>query len=290
MGARPTWKGSLKLSLISVPIRVFPATNSGSDVSFHQIHRKCRTRIQLKKWCPHCEEEVTAADIVKGHEAGDGKYAIVEEEEIAAVRPESTRTVDISDVLDISAIDPIYIERTYYLAPDNKAAGEPFAVIREGLEGKAAVGRLALHGREYLVAILSRGTALIMHTLRTSGEVRALDAIDEIEYADVKVRAPEVKLAKQVLASFETGADLSSFTDHYQEALKEMLSRKKAEDVTEVTDGEETKPTKVVNLMDALRKSLATAGEHKRSPRTATTRTRPRVLKHSGAKSKRRAS
>src|SRR5688572_15318350 len=144
MGARPTWKGSLKLSLISVPIRVFPATNSGSDVSFHQIHRKCRTRIQLKKWCPHCEEEVTAADIVKGHEAGDGKYAIVEEEEIAAVRPESTRTVDISDVLDISAIDPIYIERTYYLAPDNKAAGEPFAVIREGLEGKAAVGRLAL--------------------------------------------------------------------------------------------------------------------------------------------------
>jgi DNA end-binding protein Ku len=292
MAARPTWRGSLKISLISVPIRVFPATRADADVSFHQIHRVCRTRIQLKKWCPKCDIAVEAKDIVKGHETGTGRYAIVEDEEIAAVRPASTKTVDVSDVLDVAVIDPIYIERTYYLAPDTKAAGEPFAVIREGLEGKAAVGRLALHGREYLVAIVPRGDAMLLHTLRTKGEVRAMSDVDEIEYAAVKVKAPEVKLARQVLSSFETGAELTSFTDHYQEALKEMLSRKREEEVTEVGADEAAKPAKVVNLMDALRKSLATATRESRTSaaKRAGSGRRSKVLRHPAAKTRRRAS
>src|SRR6186713_337446 len=126
MAARATWRGSLKLSLISVPIRVFPATNASSDVSFHQIHRKCRTRIQLRKWCPHCEQLIDASEIVKGQETGSGRYALVEEEEIAALRPASTKTVDVSHVVDAATIDPIYIERAYYVTPDTAAAGEPF--------------------------------------------------------------------------------------------------------------------------------------------------------------------
>ena len=147
MAVRPTWKGSLKLSLINIPIRAFPATNPSSDVSFRQIHRKCRTPIQLKKWCPHCDEEVGKNDIVKGYEAEKGRFVLVEEEEIASVRPDSSRVVDISHVMEASALDPIYIERSYYTAPDNKTAGSPFAVIREALDGKAAIGRMTQHGR-----------------------------------------------------------------------------------------------------------------------------------------------
>jgi len=277
----------LKLSLISVPIRVFPATNATSDISFHQIHRKCRTRIQLRKWCPHCEEVVAASEIVKGRETATGRYTIVEEEEIAALRPASTKTVDVSHVVDAATIDPLVIEKSYYVTPDSAGAGEPFAVIREALEGRAAVGRLALHGREYLVALQPRDSALVLHTLRTKGEVRALEEVDERAFGAVKTKPAEVKLARQVLSSFETEADLSSFTDRYQDALREMLERKGTEEVVEVAEPDGTKaPTKVVNLMDALRQSLAqTAGARRESAAgragdRASGRKRPPVLKH----------
>src|SRR5262245_12819210 len=151
--ARATWKGAIRISLITIPIRVFPATNPASDVSFRQLHRRCKTPIQLKKWCPHCEEEVPAEDIVKGYESSKGQFVVVEEEEISKLRPESTRVIDIAHVVDASKIDPLLIERAYFIAPDTKVAGPSFAVLRESIGDRAVVGRLALHGREYLVAV-----------------------------------------------------------------------------------------------------------------------------------------
>ena len=286
MALRPTWKGTLRLSLISVPIRVFAATTSDSDVAFHQVHRKCKTRIQLKKWCPHCKRAVERDEIVKGHERGDGKYVLVEEEEISALRPESTRVIEITDVVAAATIDPVLVERAYFLAPENKAAGASFAVLRDALDTQAAVGRVAVHGREYLAAVVRRDVALMLYTLRTEGEVRKAKAVTELKLADVTVKAAELKLAKQVLASFETGADLESFTDHYQEALKSMLAKRKA---TEVESAEETAaaPRKVVNLMDALRQSLEQAAK---KPRAKAARKPARVLRHSGARTKRKAS
>ena len=286
MALRPTWKGTLRLSLISVPIRVFAATTSDSDVAFHQVHRKCKTRIQLKKWCPHCKRAVERDEIVKGHERGDGKYVLVEEEEISALRPESTRVIEITDVVAAATIDPVLVERAYFLAPENKAAGASFAVLRDALDTQAAVGRVAVHGREYLAAVVRRDVALMLYTLRTEGEVRKAKAVTELKLADVTVKSPELKLAKQVLASFETGADLESFTDHYQEALKSMLAKRKA---TEVESAEETAaaPRKVVNLMDALRQSLEQAAK---KPRAKATTKPARVLRHSGARTKRKAS
>src|SRR5215472_13993602 len=239
--ARPVWKGSLKLSLISIPIRVFPATIS-ADVKFRQLHRKCHTPIQLKKWCPLDQEEVSDDDIVKGYETSKGHYVLVEEEEIEKLRPESTRTVDLSHVVDAKTIDPIHVERSYYVTPDTKAAGAAFAVIRDALAGHAAVGRLALHGREYLVAVTPREDGLALYTLRSSGEVRELSSTDGLEFADVKVKPDEVKLAKQVLGSLKTTNDLSSFTDRYEEALREMIAKKGARETVAV---EQAEPTKV---------------------------------------------
>ena len=289
MPARPTWKGTLKLSLIAIPIKVFPATDAGSDVSFKQLHRKCHTPIRMKKWCPHCDEEVGPADIVKGHATAKGRYVIVDDEEIASVRPESTRTVDISRVLDAATIDPIYIERAYFLTPDNKAAGAAFAVLREALDGKAAVGRLALHGREYLTAVLPRDKTLILYTLRTSGEVRDASAIDGTEFVAVRPKPEEVKLARQVLQSFDTAPDLSAFTDHYEEALRAVLAKKHAVEVADAAreDGKATTP---VNLMDALRRSLASVSGERKRPARAAARKSARVLTYAPARKRRRAS
>lgn len=276
------WKGSLKISLIRIPIQVFPATTASSDVSFHQLHRKCHTRIQYKKWCPHCEEEVGPADIVKGHETSRGRMAVVEDDEIKALKPESTKTIDISDVVDDAVIDPIYIERSYYVAPDGTAAGSPYSVLRDALEGRAGVGRLAIHGREYLVAVVARENAIVMHTLRTAGEVREVSQVPGLAGARGKSKADELKLARQVLDNFESGKDLTSYTDHYQEALKRMLAAKDEEDIAEEPSESEEKrgPKKVVNLMDALRRSLEQAKTGKRSKPAA------KVLKHAPAKRK----
>jgi len=278
----PTWKGALKLSLIQVPIQVFPATSSDSDVSFHQLHRKCHTRIQLKKWCPHCNVEVTADDIVKGYESSRGRMVVVEDEEIAKVRPESTKTVDISDVVSTDTIDPVYIERSYFLAPDGTNAASSFGVMRDALSDRAAIGRLALHGREYLVAVLRRGNAMLMHTLRTAGEVRDVSAVPNLDLARAKTKPDEVRLAKQVLDNYTSGRELSDFTDNYQQALKQMLAAKDEEPVAE--EEASGKPAKVVNLMDALRQSLDRA---KTKPAARGKRAAAKVVRH---KPKRRAS
>jgi Ku protein len=184
--ARPTWKGSLRLSLIAIPIRVFPATSTASDVSFRQIHRKCHTPIQLKKWCPHCEEEVTNDDIVKGYESSKAISCSWKTKRSPSCAL-SRRVVDLSQP-STRRIDPIYIERSYYVTPDTKVAGAAFAVIREALEGQAAIGRLALHGRNTWWRSC-RASERSLHTLRTAGEVRELSSIPDLNFADAKDEA-----------------------------------------------------------------------------------------------------
>src|SRR5919108_1398357 len=207
MAARPTWKGFLKISLVNIPVRVFPATDSAATISFNQLHGECQTRIQQKRWCPKCDREVPLSEIVKGYEFEKGRYVVVDEEDIAKVRPESTRVIDLVEFTDASAIDPIYVERPYYLAPDGQMALEAFAVIREGMAGKAGIGKLALYGREYLVAVQPREKGLIMYTLRTTREVRSMDAIDELSGVPDKVKPDEMKLARQVIGTFEAPLD-----------------------------------------------------------------------------------
>ena len=283
-GGRSTWKGSIRLSLITIPIRMFPATTS-SDVSFRQLHRKCHTPIQLKKWCPHCEEEVTSDEIVKGYEGSKGHFVIVEQEEIEKLRPEASHVIDISHVVDAKTIDPILIERSYFLAPESKVAGSSFAVLREGLGDRAGVGHVAMHGREYLVAVAPRDTALVMYTLRTAGEVRSASGIEQLEYADTKVKPEEAKLARQVLDHFDSAPDLSTFTDNYQESLREMLEAKGPAEVVETGEAAR-KPSNVVDLMSALKQSLdQVSAKGKKAKMTKPAHAR--VIKHHA---KRRAS
>jgi DNA end-binding protein Ku len=254
MAARPTWKGFLKISLVNIPIRVFPATDSAATISFNQLHAECQTRIQQKRWCPKCEREVPNSEIAKGYEFEKGRYVVMEEDDIAKVRPESTRVIDLVQFADASSIDPIYVERPYYLAPDGNMALEAFAVMREGMKGKAGIGKLALYGREYLVAIQPKEKGLVMYTLRHANEVRSMENIEELDSVPAKMKPDEIKLAKQVIENFEGELDLREYRDEYQEELRRIIDAKIAGE--EVVATTEEAPPKVVNLMDALRQSL----------------------------------
>jgi len=255
MAARPTWKGFLKISLVNIPVRVFPATDSAASISFNQLHKTCQGRIQQKRWCPACDVDVPSTDIVKGYEFEKGRYVTMTDEDMAKVRPESTRIINLVQFTDAAAIDPIYLERPYYLAPDGNVAAEAFAVMREGMKGKAGIGKLALYGREYLVAIQPQGDGLVMYTLRHAREIRSMDQIDELKTVPARIRPDEIKLAKQVISNFETGElDLEEYKDEYQEELRRIIDAKIAGE--EVTATREEAPPKVINLMDALRQSL----------------------------------
>jgi DNA end-binding protein Ku len=254
MAARPTWKGFLKISLVNIPVRVFPATDSAATISFNQLHAECQTRIQQKRWCPSCEREVPMSEIAKGYEFEKGRYVVMSEDDVAKVRPESTRVIDLVQFTDASAIDPIYVERPYYLAPDGKMGTDAFAVMREGMKGKAGIGKLALYGREYLVAVLPKDNGLVMYTLRHAKEVRSMDNIDELQTVPVKVKPEEIKLARQVIENFEGELNWEEYRDEYQEELQRIIDAKIAGE--EVVAAEEEAPPKVVNLMDALRQSL----------------------------------
>jgi DNA end-binding protein Ku len=254
MAARPTWKGYLKISLVNIPIKVFPATDPGATLSFNQLHAECQTRIQQKRWCPKCEREVPNTDIVKGYEFEKGRYVVVSDEDIEKVHVESTRVINLEKFTDDTAIDPIYLERPYYLAPDGDVAKEAFAVIREGMKGKAGIGKVALYGREYLVKVQPRERGLIMYTLRHANEIRSMEAIDELSGLPDKVKPSEVKLAQQVIGTFEGEVDFESYRDDYQVGLREIIDAKI--EGREIVTPEVEAPPKVVNLMEALRKSL----------------------------------
>jgi DNA end-binding protein Ku len=263
MAARPTWKGYLKISLVNIPIKVFPATDAGATLSFNQLHGECQTRIQQKRWCPKCEREVPNTDIVKGYEFEKGRYVVMEEEDIEKVRVESTRVISLEKFTDDTAIDPIYLERPYYLAPDGPVAREAFAVIREGMQGKAGIGKVALYGREYLVKVQPREQGLVMYTLRHAAEIRSMEAIDELADMPAKVKPEEVKLAKQVMGTFEGTVDLQEYRDEYQVGLREIIDAKI--EGREIVAPEVEAPPKVVNLMEALRKSLDTISASKKT-------------------------
>src|SRR5712671_5809286 len=211
MAARATWKGYLKISLVNIPVKVFPATEPSGTISFNQLHGECQTRIQQKKWCPQCNREVPNSEIVKGYEFEKGRYVVMSEEDIEMVRPESTRVIDLVQFADESSIDPMYVDRAYYLAPDGGIAGDAFAVMRDGMKGKVGIGKLALYGREYLVAVRPHERGIVMHTLHHAAEIRGIDQVEELNSVTTKVKPEEARLARQIIESFEGPLDLKTY-------------------------------------------------------------------------------
>jgi DNA end-binding protein Ku len=267
MAARATWKGFLKISLVNIPIKVFPATESSGSISFNQLHGACQTRIQQKRWCPRCDREVPTSEIVKGHEFEKGRYVVLSEEDFDKVRPESTRVIDLVQFADESSIDPMYVDRAYYLAPDGRMASDAFSVMRDGMKGKVGIGKLALYGREYLVAVRPHERGIVMYTLHHAAEIRSISTVEELSALPDTMKPEEIRLARQVIQTFEGPLNLSDYRDEYREGLQRIIDAKIAGE--EFVAAAVEAPPRVVNLMEALRKSLDAVGATKKRPAKA---------------------
>jgi DNA end-binding protein Ku len=268
MAVRATWKGALKVSLVNIPIRVFPATESAASLSFNQLHAECQTRIQQKRWCPKCEREVPLTEVVKGYEFAKGRYVVMEEEDFAKVSVPSTRVISLEQFTDETAIDPMYVDRAYFLAPDGQVAADAYAVMREGMRGKVGIGKVALYGREYLVAIKPQQHGLVMYTLHHAAEIRTIDQIEDLETVPRTVKPTELKLAKQVVDMFDGELNLKDYKDEYKEELRKIIDARIAGEEYVAQEVEEA-PSNVVDLMAALKKSLDAASAAKKKPAKA---------------------
>jgi DNA end-binding protein Ku len=282
MAARPTWKGYLKVSLVTIPVRVYPATESSATISFNQLHAECQTRIQQKKWCPQCERDITSAEVVKGYEFEKGRWVIVGDEDLAKVKAESTKVINLVQFAGADAIDPMYVDKTYYLAPEGPMAADAYAVMRDGMRGHTGIGKLAIHGREYLVAIRPHKQGLVMHTLHHAAEIRTIDQIDELREVRGKVAPAEAKLAQQVIASLEGALNLKDYRDEYQAGLRQIIDAKIAGE--EIAAPAEVAPPKVVDLMEALRRSLDAVSHGKKKPAKVDTAKTAKARKPSSMK------
>jgi DNA end-binding protein Ku len=283
---RAYWKGYLKLSLVSCPVALFPASSEREKIRFHQINKKTGNRIKYRKVDAETEDEVDASDLVKGYEVGKGEYIELEPEELEAVAIESTRTIEIDEFVPRKEIDDLYLNNPYYVVPDGEVGQQAFAVIREAIrnEGMVALGRVVFTSREHVIALEPRGKGLLGVTLRYPYEIRKEDQyFDEIE--DEKIPKDMLELASHIVETKSGHFNADKFEDHYEEALKELLKKKRAGEKIEAP--KEREPAKVINLMDALRRSVSAergSGARRKPPRTSAQR---RTAKRAGRSSAR---
>jgi DNA end-binding protein Ku len=259
MAPRAYWKGYLKLSLVSCPIALFPATSERDKISFHQLNKKTGHRIKYRKVDAETADEVESADIIKGYEVGKGDYIELDPEELEAVAIESKHTIDIDEFVPKDEIDELYLNNPYYIAPDGEVGQQAFAVIREAIrkEGMVAIGKVVFTSREHIIALEARGKGLLGVTLRYPYEVRnEADYFDDIP--DEKIPKDMLDLGSHIVKTKAGHFEPSKFEDQYEDALRELL--KKKQEGKPIERPERPKPTNVVNLMDALRQSVEASG------------------------------
>ncbi|MGH7025219.1 MAG: Ku protein [Caulobacteraceae bacterium] len=267
--ARPTWRGHLRLSLVTCPVALYTAVSPGGDVHFNLINPKTNNRIRMIATDPDTGP-IERSELVKGYQVEKDRYVLLREEEIRSVRLESTKTIDIEHFVAADEIDRIYWDNPYYLAPDGKLAQEAFGVIREAMRrsGQIALGRVVISTRERLMALEPRGKGILATSLRTKDEVRDSETLFET-IGEAKPDPAMISIAEKIIEQKESSFDPERFTDRYEEALRGLIDEKL--EGHKPVAAAEPEDTNVVDLMSALRASLAgksrarpsaRAGEH----------------------------
>jgi DNA end-binding protein Ku len=276
MAPRAYWKGSLRLSLVTCPVAVYPATTSAEKTRFHMINKETGNRLKQQMVDTETGDVVERDETARGYELKKGQYVEIEPEELDAVQIESNHTIDIDSFVPREEIDDRYINHPYYIAPDGKAGIDAFAVIRDAMKdrGRVALARIVLTNREHVIAIEPFGKGLLGVTLRYPYEVRdASEYFDDIK--SPKISKDMVELAGHILDTKAAHFDPSKFKDEYEDALKALVRRKAAGKPIKIEEREE-RPSNVINLMDALKQSLKGRAAAKRSPSTARRQSSPR--------------
>src|SRR4051795_9084987 len=268
---RTMWNGSISFGLVTIPVGLAPATKPAarqSDVAFRQLHRECGTPIRQKRWCPVHDREVEADEIVKGWEIAKGQFVTIEDADLEAIEQHDTsRSIDISRFVQLEEVDPIYFDRTYFLVPAGaEAQRRPYVLLAEAMRqaNVAALGRFVLAGKEKLCLIRPMGDALALETLFVYEDVKDHAEIDEA-VSTAQVKGPELDLAKQIIASLAGEFDPTELRSEYRESLRELLEAKLAGQ--EIETPEPAAPTPVVDLMEALRASVAAASKKPAAPK-----------------------
>jgi DNA end-binding protein Ku len=253
---RTIWNGSISFGLVSIPIGLAVATQR-SDIAFRTLHRECGTPIKNKRWCPFHERDVEAEELVKGWEVAKGEFVVVEESDLEAVALQRSQSIEILRFVALADVDPVYFDRTYYLAPaTTPAQRRPYVLLLRAMEetGMAAIGKFVLWGKENLCLIRPRGESLALETLFFAEDVRSHQEIEDA-VEETEVKKPELDLARQVIESLVGEFDPAVFENEYRRDLRAMLEAKLAGQ--EVAKPEPVPETPVVDLMDALKKSVA---------------------------------
>ncbi len=252
MPPRTMWKGAISFGLVSIPVRVFPATEERS-LKFNQLHEKDGGRIKMKRTCSKCGEEVAFEEIVKGYEYEKDHYVTLSEEDLDAVPLESSRAIDIVQFVDLEDIDPIFFKKSYYLVPDETGI-KAYALLREALmnDGMVGIAKVSFRDKEHLAALRFRDKVFVLETMYWPDEIRAAD-FDEVN-AGSKVRAQEIQMARTLIENLTDEWNPEVFRDEYREALLGIVDKKVAGEEIEVV--EEEQPSKVIDLMEALKASV----------------------------------
>ena len=254
MAPRAYWKGYLRLSLVSCPVSLFPATSEREKIRFHQLNKSTGNRVRYRKVDEETGDEVEQADIIKGYEVEKDAYIELTKEELEAAAIESLRMIDIDQFVPEKEIDELYVGNPYYIVPDGEVGAQAFAVIREAIkqEGMVALGRVVFTSREHVIGLKPRGKGLMGVTLRYPYEVRKEEEyFDDIP--DEKVTKDMLELARHIVESKAGHFHPEKFEDHYENALNDLLKKKQSGEKIVAT--KEKEPSKVINLMDALRRS-----------------------------------
>jgi DNA end-binding protein Ku len=276
MAPRAYWKGFLRLSLVTCPVALYPATSESEKVSFNQLNRQTGHRIKYLKVDADTGEEVANEDIVKGYMLDKDQFVEVTKEELEDLALESTRTIEIDEFVEKEEIDPRYLIRPYYLRPDGKVGHDAFAVIRETIRemNKVAIGRVVLTNREHIIALEPLEKGLVGTLLRYPYEVRSEEEyFDEIQ--DVKVTKDMLDLAKHIVNQKAGRFDPGKFEDHYETALVDLINSKRAG--KPITPKERPRGENVVDLMEALRRSVGGAAPETKAPKKSAKKPRKAV-------------
>lgn len=264
------WKGTISFGLVNIPIKMHAATEN-KDIQLRQLHKKCKTPIKYKKRCPNCEEEVSNDDIVKAYEYATNKFIILDEDELQALKKEQEdKSVEIIDFVKLQDIDPIYFEKSYYLSP-NEGGSKAYVLLREALTeaNKIGIAKMMIRSKEQLAVIRVYKGALVVETIHYPDEVRSVSDLPNIpEQGELEKK--ELATAKLLIDQLTTAFEPEKYKDNYRTALMELIESKKNNEEIEIGGEVKEAPDNVLNLMDALQKSLDRAKEEK--PRAKQTR------------------
>jgi DNA end-binding protein Ku len=275
---RTMWRGAISFGLVSIPIKVFPATEE-KTLRFNQLHDKDGGRIKYQRVCAICGEEVTFDHIVKGYEYEKDHYVTLEDEDFDAVPVESSRAIDIQQFVDLAEIDPIYFKKSYYLVPDETGI-KAYTLLREAMsgDGKVGIAKVSFRDKEHLAALRFKDEVFVLETMYWPDEIRAAE-FEELEKG-VRVRPQEVQMAQTLIENLTDEWNPQEFRDEYREALIGIVEKKVAGE--EITVQPEAEPTKVVDLMEALKASVEAA---KKERPAAATRSKSAAKKSTAKKS-----